>query len=180
MTRYVIDSNSFISAARNFYRFKIFPSFWDWFIAQFTKKNNPLILPRCVYNELTDRNHGTDHLAKVVMNKLESLVYDETVSSEIINNYTKVINYITSCGYYKQQSFDNWMQPWKADPFLIAIAMQGSKRNPIKIVTFELPNRNLNIKNPQKHEPKIPDVAKHFGVSCVDLYDLEKALKLKI
>lgn len=79
------------------------------------------------------------------------------------------------------------LKPGKADPLLIAIA----KQHGYQIVTFESKSGQFaygsnyvwNWKQnggPSKHEPKIPDIAEHFGVPCIILLDLEKELRLCI
>ena len=99
----------------------------------------------------------------------------------------EVINYIQNCGAYRTGSINEWKKPGKADPVLIAIAKQYD----YEIVTFEKEsgqfgydsNRKWNWKKnggPSKHEPKIPDIAKHFGISCITLFDLEEKLGLSI
>lgn len=184
MTKYILDSNSFISPYNDYYRQPLFPSFWNWYKEEITKPQGDIILPKCVYDEL---EAGKDDLAEWVKNNLNPVVYNERKIDAVWNNYAQVINFISN-GSYRTPAVNNWKQAGKADPLLIAIAMTLADA---KIVTFERRSGNFrrnsngnivlkNQNNPLGREPKIPDVADQFNVSCITLFDLESDLKLKI
>lgn len=184
MTKYILDSNAFIAPYNDYYRMPLFPSFWQWYKAEIVKQNSDILLPKCVYTEL---KNGNDDLSQWVDNNLKSIIYDENNSPVVWRNYAKVISYISN-GSYKNSAVANWKQVGKADPLLIAIAMTLDDG---KIVTFERrsgnfirdANNNVVLKNrhnPIGKEPKIPDVADQFNVSCIDLFDLEEDLKLQL
>lgn len=117
---------------------------------------------------------GNDVLSQWVKNNLANILFDSYEQNlQFWDMYQKVINYIQSSGFYKNPGLLEWMKETKADPQLIAMA----KVYNLSIVTFEQSAGRLSIKNPIKKEPKIPDVAKYFGVSCIDLYDLETKLR---
>lgn len=59
-------------------------------------------------------------------------------------------------------SFKSWADFDKADPVLIAAAMDKKAI----IVTEE---KFITLNSPTKSEPKIPNVAEHFGVKCINL-----------
>lgn len=183
MTKYLLDSNCFIEPMKRYYGFKIFPSYWKWFGMELARSNSLLIVPKCVSDEI----NVDPRLSLWVKNNLGTLVYDENRDPLIWPKYAEVIDYIQNCGAYKSGSINEWKKPGKADPLLIAIAKQYN----YKIVTFEKEsgqfgydnNKEWNWKKnggPSKHEPKIPDIAKHFGISCITLFELEKKLGLSI
>ena len=184
MTKYILDSNSFIAPYNDYYRMQLFPSFWQWYNTEITKSNGNIIIPKCVYDEL---QAGKDKLANWVENNLKSVIHDENSNLDVWKNYARVIAYISN-GSYKPSSVANWKQVGKADPLLIAIAMTLGD---CEIVTFEGRSGNFfkdekgnivlkNKNNPIGKEPKIPDVADQFNVPCISLFDLEDALKLQL
>ena len=183
MKKYLLDSNCFIEPMKRYYDFDTFPSFWKWFGNELNKQGSSLIIPKCVCDEI----NVDPRLNNWIKNNFHGSIYDENKDPLIWPKYSEVINYIENCGAYKVGSVNEWKKSGKADPLLIAIAKQYG----YQIVTFERESGqfsydNNNIWNwkqnggPSKHEPKIPDIAKHFGVSCITLFDLEKAMKLCI
>ncbi|MCT3321774.1 DUF4411 family protein [Lactobacillus johnsonii] len=183
MTKYLLDSNCFIEPMKRYYGFKIFPSFWEWFGKEINKTNSLLIVPKCVSNEI----NVDPNLAQWSQKNLVSVIYDENQDPLIWAEYGKVIKYIQDCGAYKSSSINEWKKIGKADPLLIAIAIKYN----YQIVTFEKgsgqfaydKNNRWNWKGnggPMGHEPKIPDIARHFGITCLSLFELEKKLNLTI
>lgn len=186
---FLIDSDTFIASSQRFYCFSCVPGFWTWLSQTVSQVDSHLIIPHCVYEELTV---GKDELSLWAKNFLAKNVQDERLNPTIWNNYAKIMKYINDGIIYTGFGAVDWSKPKKADPKLIAIAMTYG----YKIVTFEqksgqfVPIYNaagdiISNKPKQKNynttkEPKIPDVAEHFGVQCVDLYDLEKKLSLSI
>lgn len=169
---FLLDSNSFIAPYRLYYSMSHFPSYWTWLSSQITNGDNTMIIPKIVFNELTQSD---DELSNWVKDNLQQFVFNEYEHNpDVWNNYGEIINYIHNCGCYKNPGKVDWDQAGKADPVLIAIA----KSYDCHIVTFEEPSNNLSPKNPMKKEPKIPDVASHFGANCVNLYYLQDQFKL--
>lgn len=169
--KYLLDSNSFIAPSRSYYKLEMMPTYWDWLA---NHQNDGLVIPKIIYDELINND---DELSQWVKKNLSAIVFQAyEQDSDFWSEYGKVINYIQNSGYYKNPGVNNWMQDTKADPKIIAIA----KIYNLQIVTFEQSVGNLSKKNPIKKEPKIPDVAAHFGVNCIDLFKLEEFLKMVI
>ena len=87
----------------------------------------------------------------------------------------EIIQYIASCGLYKESALNTWAQGNIADPWLIASA----KVNGYTLVTEEKPSSGLSKKTPNKGA-KIPDVARYFGVKTIDVFDMMRKLKITI
>lgn len=92
---------------------------------------------------------------------------------DVIRNYSTVINYLRSSGYYKPSALHEWSDISVADPWLIATAMS----NEYTIVTFEK-YANVNINNPMKRA-KIPTVCNAMGVEYCTLVDLMKEFQFQ-
>jgi hypothetical protein len=111
-----------------------------------------------------------DDLAKWVKN-FPSLVPLKHKQPDIIQHYGQVLNYIQTSGYYNDKALAKWANDSEADPWLIACAIAGN----YTIITFETASGNLS-QSTKSSKPKIPDVCKHFGVSCADLFYAMRAL----
>lgn len=183
MTKYLLDSNCFIEPMKRYYGFDTFPTYWKWFSNELNKDDSLLVVPKCVSNEI----NVDSRLKKWAQDNMKGLIYNEYHDPTVWPKFGEVIQYIHDCGAYKSSSINEWEKDGKADPLLIAIASQYG----YQIVTFEKEtgqfvydeNNQWNWKGtngPSKKEPKIPDVAKHFGVTCITLFDLEQKLKLSI
>ncbi|AEG40038.1 DUF4411 family protein [Lactobacillus kefiranofaciens] len=183
MVKYLLDSNCFIEPMKRYYSFKAFPSYWKWLNEELNKENSLLVISKCVADEI----NVDPRLEKWTQEHFSNLVYDKNRDPFVWSKYAEIINYVQNCGAYQTGSVNEWKKPGKADPLLIAIASQYN----YQIVTFEREsgqfgydvNNEWNWKHnggPIRHEPKIPDIAKHFGVSCITLFDLEEKLKLCI
>lgn len=155
---YLFDANSLITPHRNYYPHELFPSFWDWLENLFIQ--NSFLIDK-VYKELTyDKNDFLCAWVNNIISQSDAVI--KTNTPEIITNYGLVMNYVKSYEYYTDASFKSWADFDKADPFLIATAID---KNAI-IVTEE---KFITLNSPTKSEPKIPNVAKYFGIKCISL-----------
>lgn len=185
---FLIDSNSFIESSQREYAFRCFPGFWKWLEKEIHKSSSKVVVSYCVYQELKKNN---DQLSEWIKNVATGYLFDERNYADIWINYGIVMNYIQNSGIYSGTGAVDWARDGKADPLLIAIAMTYGHR----IVTFEqssgqferinnedgtFTNFNKNPNYQTSKEPKIPDVAEYFGVECVNLYEVESSLGLRI
>jgi len=171
-TNYLMDSNSFIAPFRNYYAMGHFPSYWGWLKAIIVQPDSRVKVPLAVYEELT---LGGDDLSKWTQGNLQGITYDSD-TIEVWAKFGEIINYVHNSGCYYGAGKINWDQIGKADPLLIAIAAVKGWQ----IVTFEQSSGNVSPRNPTKKEPKIPDVARQFGVKCVNLYEVETVFALRV
>lgn len=173
MSEYLLDSNAFITAHRNFYAHDIVPSFWEWLSED---ASDEIFIIDKVNHELQKDDDFLSRWVKSFLSRNPENLIETSSNQAIIFSYSKVIHHITSCGYYKPGGYSQWFDADQADPFLIATAMV----NDLVIVTLERRHHDLNTMFPTKQEPKIPDVADALGVTCIDLYDFMRRLGCKI
>lgn len=167
--KFLIDSNSFMAPYRQYYAFDLIPTYWD----ELSKRTESgrLVLLDMVKAEI---DKGEDDLA-VWIGKQTGFKICNHVTPEIISKYQDVLQYVQSCGLYKEQALQAWAPAHIADPWLIAAAAV----NNYTIITAEVPSGGLSPKNPNKYA-KIPDVAKAFEVRTNNLYYMMRQLGIKI
>jgi len=166
-TVYLADSNTFITPFKTYYPFDFAPSFWS-FLGDNISKNNIAVLSK-VYAEVAK---GTDDLAKWITGLGLAVVDHRT--PDILSKYQDVLTHIQmSSTLYNDKALAEWSDNNCADAWLIAASMAKG----YKLVTFEGPNSSLGTS--MSSHPKIPDVAAHFGIECVNLYDMMRDLGFK-
>lgn len=167
--KFLIDSNSFVTPYRQYYAFDLVPAYWKE-IAKCANSDR-LVLLDMVKAEI---DKGEDDLADW-LNRQTGFVICNHISPEIIGRYQEVLQYIQTCGLYKEQALQTWANGDVADPWLIAAAAV----NDYTIITAEVPSGGLSVKNPNRNA-KIPDVAKAFGVKTNNLYYMMRQLQIRI
>ena len=165
--KFLLDSNVFMTPSRNYYPFDFAQGFWRQ-MRSAIHSGNVFILD-VIYNETIK---GKDDLAEwfkdtVANTSCQLRVQDE----EIVKEYAKIQNYISSCDLYKPQAISEWAKREIADPWLIATAIAKK----YAIITLEIHG------NPQPHQKakriKILDVADHFCVCYHYLYYFMRKMK---
>lgn len=169
MEKFLIDSNSFITPFNQYYAFDLVPAYWT----EFSKHTSSgrLILLDIVKDEI---NKGADDLSDW-LNKQTGFVICKHTLPAIINKYQAILQYIQTCGLYKNQALQTWAVADIADPWLIAAAAV----NDYTIITAEVPSGGLSPKSPNKYA-KIPDVANAFGVKTENIYYMMRQLGIQI
>ncbi len=164
---YLIDSNTFMTAARTFYSFDYGTKFWDFIEVQ--AKNNALASIDKVLEEI---NKGDDAL-KNWANE-EFLNYFLTTKEEsIFQKYAELMQWAENQGKnYTRNAIDEFMQEDNADPWLIAYAL--AKNRNYTIVTFEKFNQNKKNKIP------IPNVCIYYKINYCDLYEMLRNLNFRL
>lgn len=164
---YLIDSNTFMTAARTFYSFDYGTKFWDFIEVQ--AKNNALASIDKVLEEI---NKGDDAL-KNWANE-EFLNYFLTTKEEsIILKYAELMQWAENQGKnYTRNAIDEFMQEDNADPWLIAYSL--AKNRNCTIVTFEKDNPNKKNKIP------IPNVCDYYQIKYCDLYEMLRNLNFRL
>lgn len=166
---FLLDTNVFIDPYKKYYAPDLVPKFWPY-IENSIKNGNIAILD-LFYDELAK---GKDDLTNWL----------ETINPPIINHretnivkaYGEVINHIASCGFYSQNVRMNWDDIQNADPWLIACAMGCD----YTLITFEQSIGKLSKQNHASNRLKIPDVCKSLNVTCFDLFDMMRALSVRL
>ena len=166
--KFLLDSNIFMTPSRSYYSFDFAQGFWRQ-MRTAIHSGNVFILD-VIYKEITK---GNDKLAEWLKNTIDNnnsckiRVQDE----EIIKEYSKIQNYISTCNLYQQQAISEWAKREIADPWLIATAIAKN----CTIITFEI---HGNPQSQQKAKKiKILDIADYFRVSYHDLFYFMRKMK---
>lgn len=157
MKKYILDSNIYINFYERYYRFGVFPSFWDKFKEIM---NDSIVLPKVVLEE----NVQDDNFRQWIK---DNYLGDIINHKDYAENWADVINHLSNHDCYNDKVLTNdksWTHENIADGWLIAIA----KKENLVIVSDELRNYNLNKNHPTK-SAKIPDIADDFKVRCIDM-----------
>ena len=166
---FLIDSNALMQPYRFFYAFDLVPSYWDRLRGYLA--SGRIVILDIVKEEI---EKGQDRLSKW-MSEVDVLVIISKITEETIKYYGDVIQYIATSGYYKASAVTSWAQASVADPWIIASA----KANGFTIVTQEVVSGGLSKKTPNKMA-KIPDVARHFEINTIDIYEMMRSLEIRI
>jgi hypothetical protein len=166
---FIIDSNVLITPYKSYYSFEIAPGFWETMADQMVLKN--IVILDKVFDEISTKDDPLSQWIKNI-NGLEQISYRD---SEIISNYSKIMNFIGTSSLYSPIALNTWAQGDKADPWIISAAMAHN----YTAVTFEISNQSLNVNQPAKNA-KIPDVCRHFNVKCKDLFYMMHKLSIRL
>lgn len=161
--KFLIDSNTLMTASRQYYAQDIVPSFWNVLASKLT--TGEIILLDMVEAEI---DKGEDALKYWLDDKAALLTICNHIDEKIISRYGVIMQYIQECGFYNDAGLASWAQSGVADPWLVAAAAAYD----YTIITFEQRSGNLSLRNKSK-KVKIPDVADHFNVRVENfiLYD---------
>lgn len=160
MACYVLDANLFIQPFRLYYPFDFAPGFWAHF--ESVLSDSDVLLIKEVKNELTKGKDALDQwIESLTIN--ENIILDEIEKNKA---YGEVIKFIDRSEYYKPAALRVWADISVADPWIIASAniINGT------IVTLEQSAGKITITSPSG-KPRIPDIAKYFDISCINLFD---------
>jgi len=165
MPDFWMDANSFITPHRGPYRFEVVPQYWD-FLKQ-KAEEGVIGSPELVLDlELTSSDPAkADRLEKWAKPLRGVLFLPADAATQ--RKYNEVAQYVQTNPRFNQQ----WIAPFlgKADSWVVAYAAALGGR----IVGFEKPE-------PQAKKPKVPDIAAHFGVKCINVYDMLAELGFKV
>lgn len=168
--KFLIDTNSLIAPARNYYQFVFAPSFWRQLSAAIS--SNDVALLDMVKSEIIKSKK--DKLAEWIKN-IKPVQCVTCEDKNVMDKYSEILDYIRFQPFYSEEALMEWSVESVADPWLIAAASVHG----YTIITFETENRNLNPRYPSKRA-KIPDVAKEFNVKTENLFYMMKKLNFKL
>jgi hypothetical protein len=161
-TRYVLDSNIFITAARQHYPFDLVPSFWTC-LEQHAATGRVQSIDR-VQDELV---HGKDELATWVAGPFAG-AFKATNGAATIAEFRAAMAW---AGTQKQLMPAAVAEFAKcADGWLVAYA----KAEALTVVTHE------TFAPDCRNRVKIPNVCKHFGVTYVGTLEMLRGLGAKL
>ena len=169
---FLIDTSSLITPYRQYYAFDLVPSFWDKLKECFI--SGQIVILDKIWSELEKGGSG-DNLSDWLKNNEPSISIYPYKTEAIVRSYADVIRYIQTSNLYYESAIAAWAIDSIADPWLIAAARVGN----FIIVTEEQGSSGISPKQKNKN-PKIPDVAKAFGVDTVPLFEMMRRLKMVI
>ncbi|GAA0485904.1 DUF4411 family protein [Alkalibacterium sp. m-11] len=173
MVKYLFDANTFIAPHRLYYSNDIAPSFWIWLEQNY---GDNIFLIDKVRDELINNSDFLGTWVRNAIHNHDNVLYTNS-DQHIVDNYASIMQYITTCGFYKPASYNTWAQGNKADPFLISTALKfNNNREEAVIVTMEKRLGGLNTTNPTSSEPRIPDVADYYNLQCIDVFEFMRRL----
>jgi hypothetical protein len=155
---YLLDANTYIQAKNFHYDMDFCPAYWDWLDKQFAA--GALGSIKSVYDEIANKG---DNLSVWVSTREYQF---DAVSDQATQELMRLVAvYVTSLPNMNPANVAQFLSG--ADPWLIARAIATGKT----VVTYEA----LAPANSKK--VKIPNVCQHFGVPCIDTYQLLKLLQ---
>lgn len=153
---YLLDTNVFIDANRDYYPIGRVPEFWEWLLYQAARGRTKV--PLEIYEELTG---GTDALARWVKDHRRPLLLQEPVREDLVAE-------VTTRGYATDLD-DEEVEKMGRDPFLIAYAY--AERDRRCVVTNEV-SRPKRVRA-NRH---VPDVCNSLGIRCRNTFQYLREL----
>lgn len=162
---YCFDTSAFIDLSRTHERIIEFPLLWNHL--EKMMYGGQIISHRLVFDELSSHAKNPDFITKWVAGKkqffLEKTNEQIRLVSDIIQKFPNLIDY--------------QMEHEQADPWLIALAIEKSKKQTLFFINISIV---VSQENP-KSSKKIPVVCKYFGVQHASLKEfLDNNLKINI
>lgn len=155
---FLLDTNVFIEAKNQYYRFGTFPVFWGWLDLSLT--SGPLASIKTIRDELLK---GNDELAKWIDARKNSACFLSVDDIPTQNKLAEISAWVMSQPYTPQAQSDFLSG---GDPWLIA-----------KAVTTGATVVALETYNPgQLGKVKIPNVCRQFNASYINTFDLLQQL----
>jgi len=165
VSTYLIDTNSLITPFKRYYPFDLAPAFWKSMEIKII--DGSIVLLDKVYDEVTT---GDDELTEW-LSGIEDINVISHKDSEIVMKCGEILTYIQSCGFYMQKALAEWSDAKVADAWIVACASVQNHT----VVTFEEPNKGLNIGSPCSRV-KIPEICSVFDVEYTNLFNMMRQL----
>ena len=154
---YLLDADTLITGDREAYPLKRFKTFWTWLCHQGNLGNVKIPLEQ--YEEITEGQGALVDWLKQTDIK-QALLLNEDADPVLVDH-------VIQRGYGNLT--EDEIERVGRDPFLIAYATAAVGQR--TIVSFE---RSMPAK--QRANRKVPDVCLTFGVPCIKLFDMIRAL----
>lgn len=152
---YLLDANTLIEAKNRYYRMTVCPAYWSW--VQRSQGAGIVSSVEPVGDEL---ERGNDELAQWA--KRQQGLFMPVSDDETQQAFTSVADHVASqARVMKSGALEEFLSG--ADPWLIAKAIALGDAI---VVTHEQFNPQIRRKF------SIPNVCQHFGVRCVDTFEL--------
>lgn len=159
-TKYVLDANVFMEAARRYYAFDIAKPFWDG-LKYYAEKEELGSIDK-VKEEI---QKGNDALKRWAESDFANYFYS-TEHPDIMNSYIKLVQWAQTQQQYTQKAKDVFMENKNADTWAVAF----SHANQLVLVTHE-----VLAPDAQKRIP-IPNVCEAFEIKYCDTFKMLRDL----
>lgn len=155
---YLLDANILITAKNFYYEMERIPEFWEWLVYHGEQGN--IKIPFHIYGEYKAGNDGlTDWI--IQKDVTEALLLHEEVDAKLVTD--------TLINGYGENLSDVELEKIAMDPFLITHGRMDVDNR--VVVSAEVSKRSA-----QRSKRRVPDVCNDFGVTCTDIYGLNRAL----
>ena len=158
---YLIDANAIIDAKDLYFAMDQVPEYWTWLVHQ--GQSGQVKIPTEIFEEISpgrDKEHPFFTWRKDKATA-EALLLDEEADPATVQR-------VLTQGYASDLN-DNEIEQIGRDPFLIAYALSGIERI---VVSTEVSKPTLT-----RHNRRLPDVCKQFGIQCVNTFQMNRALE---
>lgn len=152
---FVIDSNTFMQAARTYYSFPRALPFWNAMVG-YAEQNRIISIDK-VFQEIKE---GNDELKEWA--RSEFPYFDSTKSEDVLKYYAQLANWAQSHSQYLQPAKDEFMEWDNADAWIIAYALA----NKYTVVTSEKESPGAKSRIP------MPNVCRAFNVDFCNIFDM--------
>ena len=169
--KYALDSDVLMQAARNFYAFDIAPGFWNALIHH--GEEGSIVSIDRVKAEV---DRGNDELKDWANNDFHQS-FESTNQDDVIEAYRRVMNWAYAEPRFTDAAKSEFARETNADAWIVSYAIAFNENNAetkIFVVTQEKFEPNIIAKI------KIPNVCRVFDIKSVDLYQMLRALKVKL
>lgn len=167
--RFLLDANVFIQPHRTYFPVQYATLFWNQMATVICRTEVGVL--DVVIAELTRSEDDLSNWIQGVHEINKISIRDP----QILIHYSEIMEYIHESPVYSEHALRRWGATDYADPWLIAAAMSMQA----EIVTDEVSAGGLSERHPSGN-PKIPDVSKHFRVTCITPYDFTRQMGFKL
>lgn len=164
-SKYILDANIFIEAARRYYAFDFGTKFWDFLVK---RANNGIICSIDKVLREIQKGDKDDPLRRWA----ESEFYNyflPTNNDEVLQYYRNVIN-LPNINQYSDSAINDFLREDNADAWVVAYA----KYKQLTVVTHEAYDSNIKKRVP------IPNVCKEIGIKYIDTFEILRKLNFKL
>jgi hypothetical protein len=161
---YLIDANVLMTAHNTYYAIDAVPEFWTWLVHHGSAGR--IKIPREIFAEVKDG--GTDKEKDILYDWVQdadnkdAILLKEDVDPTLVRK-------VTEEGYAVDLN-DVEIEKIGRDPFLIAYALASPADRLVVTTEVSKPSK-------QRANRQLPDVCKLFGITCIDTFQLTKALR---
>lgn len=168
---YILDTNTFITAKNTFYAYDIVPSFWSTLLGMF--KTGKVKVIDAVADEIADGKDDLtewfgENIKKSADDAGRAYVIQAKQDGTVLQYYQNIANLIMKNAQYNDAAKEWFLS--RADLWLIAA---GKALNATVVTQEKMPGKGTT-------KVKIPDICQQVGVKYVNLYDMMRAVGIKI